>query len=523
MEYDNLEDKIKTFIYAVLNQFLDDELGPSTFGGRDRRRNPSSLVFKYSIDDEGNRVITGVKTTSITYGKQKFRMFPETYLLVSNWCFGKIYDTPFDILNIKNTPIIGSTLIINNQSKFYISEDDINDEDFVTNLEAKFNNNKHVIIDVVIKHKNNSHQNVIILEKTGTEKNFYHFEPHGAEEKGEFVVLYEDAFNNLVVQPFIRKGYTIIPENKTCKKGIQYLTDDPLGWCVLYSQLWLYLVMYIIKKFNFNDNIHIHDWVEYVEKYLILFTDNFDNHDKYAFYILFFFRLDYKFRSSKLVHKKKGIQPIVQIDEIRKLQQDMVDKISYKIMEVSIHNKPLLMSAYVEEKDQDSFNILENKVFNSISKLPEPYQTLENFNHLFFSLSLENVYLQKYVNETIVVGRGRTCDDEKYFCGKNLYCDYKENKCKEIEDNQPTEGNINCDNDEGCEYGICEQNMCRLSNRNERCRNSEDCVPEETGFFQWIKSFVLPSNERKIYCIKEDEQKYGKCDFVKQRQFVVRE
>jgi hypothetical protein len=73
--------------------------------------------------------------------------------------------------------------------------------------------------------------------------------------------------------------------------------------------------------------------------------------------------------------------------------------------------------------------------------------------------------------------------------------------------------------------------MCRLSNRNERCRNSEDCVPEETGFFQWIKSFIVqppPSNERKIYCIKEDdeqglEEEYGKCDFVKQRQFVVRE
>jgi hypothetical protein len=504
MEYDNLEDKIKTFIYAVLNKFLDDELGPSTFGGKDRKRNPSSLFFKYSIDDEGNRVRTGRKTTNITYGKQTFTMFPETYLWVSNHCIKSIYRNPFKLF-IKNTPILDFYLRVNESTLTINDNITTNNDDFVSEIEGNFNNNKHVIIGLSISAGNSSHQNVIVIEKTGREKNFYHFEPHGTKVSNEFVERYEDAFNNLIVQPFIRKGYTIIPENKTCKKGIQYLTDDPLGWCVLYSQLWLYLVMYIISKFNFNDNIHIHNWIEYVEKYLIKFTDNFNSDNTYALYILFFFRLDYKFRS--LLVDKKGVKPIVQIDEIRKLQQVMVEKISYRMENIDIRKEPDLMTAYIEEKDEDSYNTLKRKIFNSSLQLSEPYDLIEHFNHLFFTIALEEKFLQKYVNETIVVGRGRTCDEEKYFCGKNLYCDYKENKCKKIKDNQPTEGNINCDNDEGCEYGICEQNTCRLSNRNERCRNSEDCVLGGRG-------------KRKIYCIKDDEQglekEYGKCDFVKQ-------
>lgn len=478
---------IKQIIYNFLDKLLKEH-SPD--------KSPKDLVFYKGTDVK--------RKININYGGKKFKMDTESYLQVSNWAYESLYNNPFETITKNIIPTENVVLDID-RKKFtyknmvYTSPSTY----FITDIESKHPNSVYIIINFEIQSGMDGHQNVILLERKNNEKNLYHFEPHGINS--DFYKSYMQVYKMFIENKFIQKDYVVIEERKVCPIGLQRFAMD-IGWCVLYSQLWLSVILHVLTNYS---HTFLHQWIEKVEEYLITFAYEkyTDPKDIYALYILFFLEIDYLHRSKGYKKRSSEIPNKKTLDKIHNYEKELVTLITDKVRYLKL-----------EEKNQQKFLNTFKQINLLCEELPEPYKTTLLFNQYFFKDSLENEYLSVYKDASIMVGKNQNCDDEKIFCSKNLYCDYKENICKEYKDTQ-TEDNIDCNDDSDCDYGICERNKCRLSNRNERCRNSEDCVFEETGFFQWLKNVVVPisnNDERKIYCIKEDDEEYGNCNYVKQ-------
>jgi len=496
---------VKEIIYKFLHKLVKEKLA---------NKEPKDLVFY----NKGRGLIK--RKINITYANEpnqynnksgkKFSIDVDHYLLVSNWTYDDIYKNPFSIFT-GNIPTVDLLLYIQSGREYIVYDNNkynIPSTRFIEKIELTYpDNNNYIIINLEISNVNDeSHQNVIILEKKNSQKNLYHYESHNINSN--FVTLYTPVYKAFIEEKFREKGYNIIPEQKICPIGIQNFTQDPTGWCILYSQLWLFTVLHILSK---NVNSFIHEWIENVEKYLIQFAiDKYtDKKDIYSLYILFFLEIDYLIRSknTKMFKVKTNSPPPNILNNIYIKEQNLLRYLVYQ-------ND---IKTYIIPNDKFFIvNSLHKDILVLCNSLKEPYKTNYIFNQYFFYYAMVNNFLLSPIDMKIKVGKDKNCDDEKIFCADNLYCDYETNKCKEYKDDE-IKDSIVCEEDKDCDYGICDQNRCRLSNMNERCRNSEDCVPEETGFFHWLKSFIIPDDaERKIYCIKDDDDEEGKCQYLEE-------
>ena len=128
--------------------------------------------------------------------------------------------------------------------------------------------NKFLILEIInTELKNETHYNVALLEKLENKDTIImnYYEPHGSQkiDNDDFLVTF---FRDLMA---ISDKKLIILYNRE-EKSSQALSNETVGYCVLFGFFWIDMILSIIKYNLENDSyINSSEWVNEVETYYI--------------------------------------------------------------------------------------------------------------------------------------------------------------------------------------------------------------------------------------------------------------
>lgn len=108
------------------------------------------------------------------------------------------------------------------------------------------------------------HSNMIFVEKIGKLLIFNYYEPHGSIE------FSRDIFINKFFEKLENVNSNFYLVRNSIYPGIQKITEDNLGLCIIFSHLWLYIVLnicfYNIKNKTYKTS---NFWINNLEKYYV--------------------------------------------------------------------------------------------------------------------------------------------------------------------------------------------------------------------------------------------------------------
>jgi hypothetical protein len=143
-------------------------------------------------------------------------------------------------------------------------------KDFGKFIDALFdfsNDKPFFVIDVTIDYgdQDSDHQTVIFCEREETKKILYlsYYDPHGYRGIKRFGVI-----PKMLKKIQKVSGNTILTNYKLSELGIQIITKDEIGFCVMFSCFWIYIIFSIIF-YNVEKGTYItsNNWIDKVENY----------------------------------------------------------------------------------------------------------------------------------------------------------------------------------------------------------------------------------------------------------------
>ena len=131
-------------------------------------------------------------------------------------------------------------------------------------LETFSKENTFFVINVIITGEI-AHNNIIFVEKIKNSLVFNYYEPHGFEFflNNSFIIKFLLSLEDINTNIYINRNHKY--------PGIQRVTEDSFGLCIIFSLFWIYIVLNIVF-YNINNKSYIPSnyWINEIEKIYVI-------------------------------------------------------------------------------------------------------------------------------------------------------------------------------------------------------------------------------------------------------------
>lgn len=133
---------------------------------------------------------------------------------------------------------------------------------FLMDVHQAVNRCDVVSIHLTIHYREESHLNILVLNKQYNQICGFLYDPHGSAPRFErdegffssvdrFLVFFQGEYLQTTHQHMYANGTR---RSVSCPDGLQRVSEDPIGFCIMINYLWLYVVFHLLRrKFPIDD------------------------------------------------------------------------------------------------------------------------------------------------------------------------------------------------------------------------------------------------------------------------------
>jgi hypothetical protein len=141
---------------------------------------------------------------------------------------------------------------------------------FLETFIKKINNcDRYTIFLLSLKEKLEGHRNILVIEHLKDKINIVVYDPMGSDYS-EFNVDKVIRTIGDELETITEKKVNIMKKEISCPIGLQKVSEDLIGYCVMFSYFWIYCVMHIISMIekHYKNTPELTLWLDKVEIYI---------------------------------------------------------------------------------------------------------------------------------------------------------------------------------------------------------------------------------------------------------------